>query len=218
MQTDSILWTWVKSLKRTRIAITVTSKGAVEVKTPKNASIMLIEAFLRDKAHWIIKQQQRQETRIGLALPAYAKEGELYFFGKKIIFLHQMARVTKVAMHEERIVIYAKDQAAFERALLSWYEHHTKIWVAHYVAQHAHKVPHTVSAIAYRKYKRRWGSCDAKNKLVFNKLLSLLSHEHMEYVVVHELSHLVHKHHKKAFWHYGETLLGGFRNLHKAML
>ena len=55
------------------------------------------------------------------------------------------------------------------------------------------------STISYRKMKRRWGSCNSKAELTFNSLLSRLPVELIEYVVVHELSHLKHMNHSKAF-------------------
>jgi len=55
------------------------------------------------------------------------------------------------------------------------------------------------SKITYRKMKRRWGSCNAKGELTFNTMLSKLPLELIEYVVVHELSHLKHMNHSKAF-------------------
>ncbi|WP_228712649.1 M48 family metallopeptidase [Halarcobacter mediterraneus] len=56
------------------------------------------------------------------------------------------------------------------------------------------------SSIKYRKNKRTWGSCNYKNGLNFNILLTQFPIEVIEYVVIHELAHIKHKNHSKAFW------------------
>ena len=56
------------------------------------------------------------------------------------------------------------------------------------------------SKVTFRFNKSRWGSCNQKNSIVFNYYLAKLPIELIEYVVVHELSHIKHKHHQKAFW------------------
>ena len=56
------------------------------------------------------------------------------------------------------------------------------------------------SKISFRFNKTRWGSCSNKNSIVFNYYLAKLPIELIEYIVVHELSHIKHKHHQKPFW------------------
>jgi predicted metal-dependent hydrolase len=54
--------------------------------------------------------------------------------------------------------------------------------------------------VGYRKTKTRWGSCSHKNSLSFSTNLAKMNLEFIEYVVVHELAHIKHKNHSKAFW------------------
>ena len=56
------------------------------------------------------------------------------------------------------------------------------------------------NSIKYRKNKRTWGSCSYKNDLSFNTLLMKFPLEVIEYIVIHELSHIKHKNHSKDFW------------------
>lgn len=54
--------------------------------------------------------------------------------------------------------------------------------------------------IAIKKTSTRWGSCSSKKNLNFHYRLAFIDEELMEYVVIHELSHLVHMNHSKDFW------------------
>lgn len=54
---------------------------------------------------------------------------------------------------------------------------------------------------------RRWGSCNAKNDIRLNWRLILLPPELLDYVVAHELAHVLHKDHSRAFWHTLATVM-----------
>ncbi|RXK01872.1 hypothetical protein CRV02_06025 [Arcobacter sp. CECT 8989] len=68
------------------------------------------------------------------------------------------------------------------------------------VEEFANKMSLYPTSIKYRKNKRTWGSCNYKNGLNFNILLTQFPLEVIEYVVIHELAHIEHKNHSKAFW------------------
>lgn len=54
--------------------------------------------------------------------------------------------------------------------------------------------------IKISKAKKRWGSCSGKNSINLSCYLTKLPHEVIEYVIIHELCHITHKNHSKAFW------------------
>ncbi|MEV9615648.1 M48 family metallopeptidase [Aliarcobacter butzleri] len=71
------------------------------------------------------------------------------------------------------------------------------------------------TSISYRKNKRTWGSCNFKNGLNFNILLMKFPLEIMQYVVVHELSHIKHKNHSKNFWNLVEKYCPNYKQIEK---
>jgi predicted metal-dependent hydrolase len=56
------------------------------------------------------------------------------------------------------------------------------------------------SRISFRKARSRWGSCSTANAISFNYLMMKLPRKLIEYIIIHELAHIEHKHHQKAFW------------------
>ena len=73
------------------------------------------------------------------------------------------------------------------------------------------------SKVSFRFNKSRWGSCSYKNSIVFNYYLVKLPIELIEYVVVHELSHIKHKHHQKPFWNEVAKVIPDFQNRRKLL-
>ncbi|MGM0623507.1 MAG: M48 family metallopeptidase [Campylobacterota bacterium] len=56
------------------------------------------------------------------------------------------------------------------------------------------------TAIKITQAKTRWGSCSHKNSINLSCFLLKLPHEVIDYVIIHELCHIVHKNHKREFW------------------
>ena len=71
--------------------------------------------------------------------------------------------------------------------------------------------------IKVRNYKTRWGSCDNKGRLTFNFHLIKAPHEIVDYVVIHELCHMIQPNHSKFFWNEVAKFDPSFKN-HKKWL
>jgi len=63
------------------------------------------------------------------------------------------------------------------------------------------------TSVTCRHQTTRWGSCSFRNRISLNTELMRLPAELRDYIILHELTHTVHKHHQKAFWNYLEKVL-----------
>lgn len=78
--------------------------------------------------------------------------------------------------------------------------------------QYAEKMGVKYSRITIRHQRSRWGSCSSKGSINLNCVLMLVPYEIREYVVVHELCHLIEMNHSKAFWNQVENILPDYRD------
>lgn len=84
--------------------------------------------------------------------------------------------------------------------LVAWYRARAAEKLPERVAVWAEKVGVQPGAVLIRDQKKRWGSCDAKGNLRFNWRVVQLPMRLVDYVVAHELVHLMHPDHGRAFW------------------
>lgn len=79
------------------------------------------------------------------------------------------------------------------------------------VIRHARQMGVSFGRVTIRCQRTRWGSCSGKGNLNFNCLLMLAPEEVRDYVVVHELCHLLQLNHSPAFWAEVERVMPGWR-------
>jgi len=80
-----------------------------------------------------------------------------------------------------------------------------------YIEKHNEKLGLRINKIKIKNLKSRWGSCSTKRNLNFNVKLICFSENVIEYVVVHEMCHLIHMNHSKDFWKQVEKILPDYK-------
>lgn len=99
----------------------------------------------------------------------------------------------------------------FDSVTVQYYRRRAKEILLERVACFAPVMGVTVNRITIREQKTRWGSCSSKGNLNFNWKLILMPEEILDYVVVHELAHLIEMNHSPAFWQQVEQVLPDYR-------
>ncbi|HFQ61480.1 MAG TPA: M48 family peptidase [Epsilonproteobacteria bacterium] len=199
--------------KLKHIYLTFDEEGNLIIKSPK-ISHRRVEQLLLKKASWIQKSREKFQRRKGRALD-FNKEPELYFLGKNYklhLVAHEKAN-TKLTFDGTVFSLYYStyDEITFQKHIDTFYKKEAKAYLPSLVEEWAKKMHLTYNKISFRKTKRQWGSCSGKNNLSFNTMVMKLPSDVIQYIIIHELAHITHKHHQKAFWKLVEVYLPSYK-------
>ncbi len=190
--------------KRKTIEIQVQKDGSLRILAPKGLRKENIREALKEKENWILKNVREVRDQ-GLPETAAFNEGELHYgFGKlKPLCFRQGSKDKglEVRLTMDGFIISGADfsKALVKKALEDWYRLQTKKRIGYYVKKYRNSLPRP-TAVQVKTQKKRWGSCNHKGKVMFNWKLSMTPAWVLEYLVVHELSHVEEFNHSKRFW------------------
>ena len=186
----------IRSNRKT-LSVSVDRFGRVTVRAPKNCDEKRIFAFLRDKEEWI-RSQVQQMRRTGMRLPPTNLDGyEFLLLGKTCrIRLYDGEKICHNAVESE---LYLPRANARER-LVRWLKDNAKRIFTEVTERKARQMCVGFQKVRVSSAKTRWGSCSGRNVISYTFRLLYVPKEVVEYVVVHELAHVRHKNHAKAFW------------------
>jgi len=87
-----------------------------------------------------------------------------------------------------------------QQYLQNWYRSRALERLQEKTDRYAKQIGVSLAGVSVRNFKSRWGSCDKHGQVVFNWNIIKAPHAIADYVVVHELCHLIHPNHSKDFW------------------
>ena len=193
--------------KGRRLRITVLSDGRVRVFVPRKTGLEQVLAFARDKAAWIERTVRKVETYTRLTSPEKSLEtGMISILGQSYPVKIERGRgrpavFTDGVLHVP--VADPDDADAVRRRIESWLKRRAEQVFAMVLRRALETASaHGIAAPSWsvRWMKRRWGSCGRDGRVVFNIRLVQTPLRLIEYVIMHELCHLKHHNHGKAFY------------------
>lgn len=185
--------------------ISITREGEVCVRTPlKNEhSIRRLvsqkEEWIRSKLHALVE-----------------KKVAPHIYGETIRFRGELYSITQLP-NLEKLIQKSKSSIDIEKYYHRFYRDEAVLTLPSRIEHYARKMGLNPSEVRFKKMKRRWGSCDSNKVVTFNTMMMQLSYEHIDYIIVHELAHLRHMNHSKAFHALVRSILENEGELRKAL-
>ena len=186
----------IRSNRKT-LAIAIDPFGRLIVRAPKTCSLERIFHFISQKEQWIL-QKQAQMAGAGMRLPPEDLNGYVFMLlGKECEIILTDKR--NVLFDEKNYTLYLPTKNAKQR-LIKWLKENAKRIFTIVTERKAQEMGVSFQSVELSSAKGKWGSCSYDNKIRYVYRLIYAPREIIEYVVVHELSHVKHKNHSKAFW------------------
>jgi len=203
----------VEFRKRKTMAITIEPPGMIKVIAPKGTKEEVILEKVTNKAPWIIKklyyfkyikhQKIRKEFVNG--------ESFMYLGRNYSLQLHIKEDLKNpiIKLYLGKFVVYTptKDEVIIRKAMEEWYRRKALQQIKERVEYYQHRVGVKPNKVTVKEQKKRWGSCSSKGNLNFNWRAVMASSNVLDYIVVHEMCHLVHLNHSKDFWDMVQSIL-----------
>ena len=191
--------------KRTRIH--VYPDGSVEVEAPPSTDDVLIRTALRNRARWVLTQlRSKSRTREHVLTRAYVSGETHFYLGRRYVLKVEKSQEMPrgVTLKGGKFQVVVRDGWPGEvRDLLSlWYKRRAKEYLPKRLRIVSEGLPwiDTPPELALRKMKSQWGNCRPSGVVQLNPVLVRAPRECIDYVILHELCHLVGHNHSKRFY------------------
>ena len=189
------------------------NEGNLVIKSPK-VSQHYLEQMLLKKSDWINRSREKLLQKKGKALD-FSQQAELYYQGRSypLRLIEQTKKRTILIFDQEVFLLYYHqyNEVLFQKHVDNFYKEEAKQFVPLLVEKWSGQMALVPTNIRFRKTKRQWGSCSGKNILSFNTMMMKLPQDVIQYIIVHELAHIKHKHHQKSFWKLVETYIPDYK-------
>lgn len=197
-----ITYTLKRSSKRRSIGLRIDDNG-LTVSMPQRASEKWLHSVLQEKAGWVVDKLANWQSR--KAPVQKWEDGETVLFRGEQFTLRIVSGLVRAApqLTESELIIPVYDTAnerAIMRKIMQWYKREAEQVFRECVEHFAPLMNVSPAAIKLTSARTQWGSCTAQGVIRLNWQLVTMPLHLIDYVVVHELAHLVEMNHSPAFW------------------
>lgn len=204
----------IKRTNRIKSATITVEEGKVCVVVPRQLENERITKLLKDKNRWI-------KEKIALHRDAQPKSSKQFVSGESFSYLGRNYRLKvhqgnylPIKLSHGRFTITLRAGAdnpdLIQDSLLSWYKQHAELKLKEKAKRYSKMMGVKFNSVALKDYKSRWGSCSVEGDITFNWKIIMAPNRIVDYVVVHELCHLIHHDHSPKFWREVERIMPNY--------
>lgn len=198
----------VQRSKRKTMAVYIIAGKAV-VRCPLRASDAQILSFLNDNKTWIEQRMAEDSVRLKQALRV-ERGAKIFYRARELTIVFREGRKQRVLVDGDKFIIQghrltpAKARLQLEEFLIgkaTAYIMPRARGLARYLG-----VEHKLKEIKLRKTKSKWGHCTSTGVIQYNYLIMLAPYSIIDYMITHEVCHLLHMDHSQRFWNLVDSL------------
>jgi len=208
--------------KRKTMTIHVFRNQRVQVRAPLRCKDDEIASFFAKHRPWIVKKLQEFKQYPGLEDSQYTASGSLWLIGKSYPISVIKGSKNQVKLTEQELVVEqceTTDSSKTIKLITKWKRDFASEMFQRRLVYWAEQFPVTLKEYQFRirKMKRQWGNCSHRGVITINSQLIRYPQSCIDYVIIHELTHLKHLNHGKAFYYLLEQVMPQWRQ-HKQLL
>lgn len=215
--------------KRKSLSVKIRDDGTIIVKAPKWVTIREVEKFLISKCDWIIAKQEEVLDRKKLTQKEYRNGSIVKSLGNLYLLSIKQGGKNQISIKGDYMIVTATNlsEEAIREQIIKWNNRQLKKYIEgkidlylpyleQYSRMHGRNML-PINRISIKNVKTRWGSCSSKGALNFNNKLAVAPPVLTDYVIVHEMCHLIYMNHSKDFWSAVEYIIPDYKVRRKAL-
>jgi len=213
----------VKDIKNMHLGV-YPPNGRVRIASPLKMDAESIRLFAISKLSWIKKQQKKFKDQDRESPREYINRESHYYKGKRYLLnvIEQESGAPEVIIRNKKYIdLYVREgssAAQREKALKEWYRKQLHQTAAPLIEKWEERIGVELNDWRIRQMKTKWGSCNIEAKRIWLNLeLAKKPLEALEYIIVHELCHLLERHHNERFVTYLDRYMSNWREVRKGL-
>ena len=176
------------------------------VKAPRTASRQSLDDLIQRKQSWIKKRAILNVEERKLRNRKFSDNEKFYFRGNEYRLSLILGGKEEVKISEGFLIVTCKDHRAMgskevKTFIEDWYVRESTKILNTRTYEFAKKMKVEPSAITVKNYASKWGSCTASNKISYNWRIIMAPDCIVDYLIIHELCHIIEHNHSKNFWY-----------------
>ena len=205
---------------RKTVGIVVEPTGTVKVKAPLDLSDTKVQDIVDKKKDWIAKKiakTQQIKKPVPKIQEPVSGESILYKNTYYKLLIHKKAKKSEIKLIGRNLNVYVhtKDESQLpgkvKELLIEWYKEKSYQYLEQRITRFAPYLGVQPKELQIRELKNRWGSCTGSENLIFNWRLIMAPISVIDYIVIHELTHLKEPNHSEQFWLIIESILPSYK-------
>jgi hypothetical protein len=191
--------------RRKTISLQVNNKSElVVIAAPYFTPIDEINRFVQEKQNWIKKIiQKHKDEEIKNKAPEYNTGERFYYLGQSypLEVFFEPFETAGIFFWNNFFYLNAQGNKDLRKHyFISWYKKKAQEYISQRVDFFSRKLKLRHGNITITSAEKRWGSCSADDNLSFSFRLMMAPPDIIDYVIVHELIHIIEKNHSPKFW------------------
>jgi hypothetical protein len=218
---------FIKRTERSSLGITVERDGTVTINAPLSADLKAIERFVSNKTIWIRQKlaYKSEMNREKVHRDFVSGQGFLYL-GKSYrmrlvnngtVAVEQKGVLTPLRLHNGYFELLESEKEKAKEHFIKWYRKQTEEQLRVRIPRYEHRIGVSVKDFRVLDLGNRWASCGKKGTLNFSWRIVMAPIQVFDYILVHEMAHMIERGHTKNFWGIVSRVISDYED-HKAWL
>lgn len=198
---------------RRSLCLTITKDGNLVVHAPTRMNMNDILKYISEKEKWIVSKQQEIERKLSINKDIL-DYNQILFFGTKYS-IQRVNGLKKIELSQNALMVQDSDNILFK--IKKWYITQATKILKERLEYFANIMQIDYASVSICNSKTRWGSCDNYHNIKLNFRLIMLPHRAIDFVLIHELAHILEFNHSKDFYKIIQTIMPTYKVQQKVL-